>query len=71
MSVLISDPALDEDAAERIRRLLTDTGAQQAVEQLVQDRWELAEQALTSAPFAPPAIGVLRDLAHPAMARTT
>ncbi|MBB5109971.1 polyprenyl synthetase family protein [Streptomyces spectabilis] len=69
LSVLIGDPALGEIAASRIRRLLTDTGAQAAVEQLIQDRWEQAEQVLARAPFSPPAINVLRELAHTALAR--
>ncbi|MFD3657856.1 polyprenyl synthetase family protein [Streptomyces sp. NPDC058620] len=67
---LLGNPALEEDGANRLRRVLTATGAPAAVEHLIQARCEQAEQALAQAPFPDSVSRVLRELARHATART-
>ncbi|MCC2280752.1 polyprenyl synthetase family protein [Streptomyces sp. ET3-23] len=71
LRTLVGDPALDEDGADRIRSILTATGAVQGVEDMITNRRTQAHQALDRAPFPPAATAVLRQLAHTATARTS
>ncbi|MFD3513877.1 polyprenyl synthetase family protein [Streptomyces sp. NPDC058657] len=67
---LLGNPALEEDGANRLRRVLTATGAPAAVEHLIQARCKQAEQALQRAAFPTDVARVLRELARRATART-
>ncbi|WP_426543651.1 hypothetical protein [Streptomyces sp. UG1] len=66
------DPNLDNAGAERIRAVLADTRARDAVEELIEDRCSQALATLEhAAPFPPAAIAVLRQLAAATSRRTT
>ncbi|WP_372412475.1 polyprenyl synthetase family protein [Streptomyces luteireticuli] len=71
MRALVGDPDLDEDSADRVRELLTSTGARDRVEHMIQTRHAQAQQALDYAPFPPAVTTALRDLSHAALTRTT
>ncbi|MER5806640.1 polyprenyl synthetase family protein [Streptomyces sp. NPDC002033] len=67
---LIGNGDLDEDGADRIRAILSGTGARHTVEQMIQSRCEQAERALSQAPFPAAARHALRTLARAATERT-
>ncbi|MFI1801175.1 polyprenyl synthetase family protein [Streptomyces sp. NPDC020379] len=67
---LFGDADLDEESCDRLRGILTATGARAAVEQMIQSRCEQAEQALARAPFPPAARHALHALARAATGRT-
>jgi geranylgeranyl diphosphate synthase, type I len=68
---LIGNPALDEDGAMIVRRILTDTGAVATLETMISERRCQALAQLDDAPFEPAATASLRHLAHAATARTS
>ncbi|PSJ24282.1 geranylgeranyl diphosphate synthase [Streptosporangium nondiastaticum] len=70
LHTLLGNPDLDERGADRIRRLLAETGAPATVEQLIQSRCAQAEQALDHDAFPPAARTALRGLARQAAVRT-
>ncbi|MFD0357735.1 polyprenyl synthetase family protein [Streptomyces sp. NPDC127110] len=71
LTSLIGDADLDEDGVERIRGILSDTGARHAVEQMIRTRCERADRALAQAPLPPAARQALRTLARAATGRTS
>ncbi|CAM5273377.1 polyprenyl synthetase family protein [Streptomyces abikoensis] len=70
LRALLGDPGLDERGAGRIRRLLAETGAPAAVEELIRSRCAQAERALDHDAFPPAARTALRELAREAAVRT-
>lgn len=71
LHTLIGDPALDEADADRVRRVLTATGAREEVERMISTRCAQAHHVLDTEPFPPAATAVLRQLADSAVARTS
>lgn len=71
LNTLIGDPALDEAEADRVRVVLTATGAREEVERMISARRAQALQVLDTAPFPPAATAALRQLADAAAARTS
>lgn len=65
----VGDPALDADGVDRVRTLLTDLGAVQAVEQRIAALTGSALDALSTAPVAEPAASQLAELAVTATRR--
>ncbi|MFD8982932.1 polyprenyl synthetase family protein [Streptomyces sp. NPDC059564] len=70
LTSLIGDADLDEDGLDRVRGILSITGARHAVEQMIQTRCEQADQALDQALFPPTAHHALRTLARSVTGRT-
>ncbi len=68
---LIGDPCLDEAGAERVRDVFAETGARDAVEEMIEIRYRQSLKALEDAPFTAEAIDALRDLARTATRRTS
>jgi geranylgeranyl diphosphate synthase type I len=68
---LVANPSLDEHGASRIRSVMEETGAREAVEKMISDRLTRALNVLDAAPFPPHATAALRQLAHSAATRTT
>jgi geranylgeranyl diphosphate synthase type I len=60
---LIANPALTQSEAEQVRRVIDDTGAREAVEQLIDRRMQTALRALEEAPVTGEAASALRVLA--------
>lgn len=67
---LIGDPALDAGQIAALQQTIIDTGALDRVEALITRYAGQADHALRGAPLGTHAVGVLRDLAHDATART-
>lgn len=70
MDELIGDPELDDAQIGALQQTIIDTGALARVEALITQFSDEADRALRGAPLGTPAVGVLRDLAHDATART-
>ncbi|MFM9456131.1 polyprenyl synthetase family protein [Streptomyces europaeiscabiei] len=68
---LLGAPRLDEAGADRIRGLLTATGAQDAVEDMIGTLRAQALRVLKTAPFPPCPLANLRQLTAIATARTS
>ena len=66
---LVGDPDLDTCDVERVRSLLTSTGARAAVEAMIAERCRQAIGALDIAPLDRAATVLLRELATAAVAR--
>ena len=66
---LLGDPALSHEGVERLREVITDTGALDFVEALVRQRAAEASAALNGVPIEPDAANVLRVLATAATER--
>jgi geranylgeranyl diphosphate synthase type I len=66
---LLGDPKLEHAGVERLREVITETGALDYVEALVRRRAEEASDALDGAPIEPEATAVLRGLATAATER--
>ncbi|MFE0062889.1 polyprenyl synthetase family protein [Streptomyces sp. NPDC059003] len=60
---LVGNPALDEGGAALVRRILRETGADRAVEDMIRERYARALHALEHAPFPAETLPVLRKLA--------
>lgn len=67
----LGNRALTAAEASRMRRILTDTGAQATVENLISECYEQALAALDHAPIQPTAATVLRTMADAAVTRTS
>ncbi|MFG1795823.1 polyprenyl synthetase family protein [Nocardia sp. NPDC049149] len=67
----LGNPGLSERDADRIRRVVTDTGAREAVEQMIDSRVSQALAALDVGTLEPDAEGALRRLVHTAANRST
>lgn len=67
---LIGDPELDAEQIGALQHTIIDTGALARVETLITQYSNEADRALRGAPLGTTAVGVLRDLAHDATART-
>jgi geranylgeranyl diphosphate synthase type I len=67
----LGDPGLDVDDVERLREIITSTGALAEVERMIDDRTTRALEALGSPGLDPVAVGVLTELAQIATARST
>jgi geranylgeranyl diphosphate synthase type I len=65
----LGDPSLDADGVRRIRAVVRETGALDAVEDMITKAADAARAALASAPVADPAAGVLDDLVTAATSR--
>jgi geranylgeranyl diphosphate synthase type I len=68
---LIGDPGLDEAGADQVRDVFADTGARDAVEEMIEARYRQSVKALEEAPFTAEAIDALQDLARSATRRTS
>lgn len=71
LHALVGDPRLDEDAAARIRHIITATGARAAVEDMIRVRREQAGRALLTVPVAPAVEQSLQEFADAVTGRTT
>ncbi|GGV58125.1 polyprenyl synthetase family protein [Streptomyces spectabilis] len=71
LATLLGDPGLDDTGADRIRRVLTATGARESVERMISTRHAQALDALQAASLPAAATGTLRQLADAATARTS
>lgn len=67
---LIGDPTLDEGQIAALQQTIADTGALERVERLISAYSDDADRALRAAPLGTSAVGMLRDLAREATART-
>ncbi|MFJ1747284.1 polyprenyl synthetase family protein [Streptomyces sp. NPDC088116] len=65
----LGNRALTPAEASEMRQVLTDTGAQATVENLISERYEQALAALDHAPLRPAAAGILRTMATAAASR--
>ncbi|MFJ4845536.1 MULTISPECIES: polyprenyl synthetase family protein [unclassified Streptomyces] len=70
LDTLLGRPELDEHGAEQVRRVLRETGALDAVEDMIRLRRQQALQALADAPFPAPAADAARRLLHSLAERT-
>jgi geranylgeranyl diphosphate synthase type I len=68
---LVGDPDLDEQGATTIRKVLEETGARQAVEDMITHRHREALAALANPTFPPAVTEALHKIAHSALARTS
>ena len=71
LHTLIGNPALDEADADRVRLVLTATGAREEVERMISTRYAQALHVLDTESFPPVASAALRQLADAAVARTS
>ncbi|UXY27093.1 polyprenyl synthetase family protein [Streptomyces sp. HUAS TT20] len=71
LRALIGDPGLDEAGAEEVRALFASTGARDAVEHMIDDRYRQAVRALETAPFTAAAVTALKQLAVTATRRNS
>ncbi|CAL9338823.1 polyprenyl synthetase family protein [Streptomyces sp. NPDC095602] len=71
LRALVGRPDLDEEGAERVRRVLRQTGARDTVEKMIGQRYEAALTALDTDLLAPPVAHALRRIAARAVIRTT
>ncbi|GCD41917.1 polyprenyl synthetase family protein [Streptomyces paromomycinus] len=67
---LVGDPHLDEEQAETVRAILTDTGARDRIENLIDTQHRTALRALDAAPLPGAAAEALRDVARTLTERT-
>ncbi|MEH1102111.1 polyprenyl synthetase family protein [Micromonospora sp. CPCC 205561] len=67
---LFGDPALDDDGAAELRKIIEGTGARERIEGMIRVRAEAALAALESVPVTAEARAVLADLAAQAVDRT-
>lgn len=67
----LGNDGLTEEQAATVRAVITGTGARQAVERMINRRYERALARLRATTLAPAAAGVLRHLAESAVRRTT
>ena len=67
---LLGDPDLDATQIAALQRTISDTGAWDRVERLIEEYAREADRALSGAPLGNAAVGELRDLARAATART-
>ncbi|MFE5207254.1 polyprenyl synthetase family protein [Streptomyces sp. NPDC056600] len=70
LDTLTGRPELDEHGAERVRRVLRETGAAEAVEDMIRLRRRQALQALADAALPAPAAEAARQLLHGVVERT-
>ncbi|WP_190094855.1 polyprenyl synthetase family protein [Streptomyces melanogenes] len=70
LRLLLGCPHLTDDQAAVARNIITATGARDTIEQMITDRRQQAERALTHSPIPPATAAVLRHLAHTATRRT-
>ncbi|WP_033253270.1 polyprenyl synthetase family protein [Kitasatospora phosalacinea] len=71
LRTLVGDPLLDETGAAEVRALFARTGARDAVERMIDDRYRQALHALESAPLTPGATADLKHLARKATRRNS
>lgn len=71
LRTLIGDPLLDEAGAEEVRAVFAATGARNAVERMIDERYGQALRALESAPFTAGATAALQHLALSATRRNS
>ncbi|MEV0253423.1 polyprenyl synthetase family protein [Streptomyces sp. NPDC050732] len=71
LRALIGDPNLEEAGAAEVRDVFAATGAREAVEHMIDDRYRQALQALDAAPFAAGATTALKHLARTATRRNS
>lgn len=71
LRALVGDPQLDADGLEEILAVFAATGAADAVESMIHDRYDQALRALETAPFAPAAITTLKHFARTAIWRNS
>ncbi|MFF4012718.1 polyprenyl synthetase family protein [Streptomyces sp. NPDC001717] len=71
LHTLLGDPGLDETGADRLRGVLTDTGARDEVEGMINARRAQAFRVLDKAPFPAGVTASLRQLTDIATARTS
>ncbi|MER7462463.1 polyprenyl synthetase family protein [Streptomyces sp. NPDC097981] len=71
LHTLIGDPFLDESGAEEVRAVFEATGAREAVERMIDDRYWEALRALDTAPFTAEATTTLKYLARKATRRNS
>jgi len=69
LTAALGDPGLSTDDVERVRRVIVDSGALDAVEHLIDDLAVRAHALLDLADLSEPGRGVLTDLAHAAVDR--
>ncbi|GAA3722216.1 polyprenyl synthetase family protein [Streptomyces tremellae] len=69
LHTLVGDPGLTRRQAKEVRRVLEETGAREAVEEMIEERRAQALRALDDAPFTRQAIACLRELARTATVR--
>ncbi|WP_229886967.1 polyprenyl synthetase family protein [Streptomyces subrutilus] len=67
----LGNPYLTCAEAARMRQIITDTGAQATVENLITERYEQALAVLDHAPLRPPAVAFLRTMAAAVATRTS
>ncbi|WP_369374232.1 polyprenyl synthetase family protein [Promicromonospora sp. Populi] len=70
LSAALGDPGLSDEDVARVRGIIVDSGALDAVEQLIDDLAVRADAMLGLADLAEPGRSVLTDLAHAAVDRT-
>jgi geranylgeranyl diphosphate synthase type I len=71
LRTLIGDTGLDETGAEEVRAIFAATGARDAVERLIDDRYRQALGVLDAAPFTADAVTALKHLAATATRRNS
>ncbi|CAM5304236.1 polyprenyl synthetase family protein [Streptomyces griseomycini] len=71
LRTLIGDPQLDETGAEEVRAIFAATGARDAVERMIDDRYRRALGVLDTAPFTADAVTALRHLSTTATRRNS
>ncbi|MFD9393299.1 polyprenyl synthetase family protein [Streptomyces sp. NPDC060000] len=71
LRTLIGDPGLDETGAEEVRAIFAATGARDAVERMIDDRYRRALGVLDSAPFTTDAVTALKHLSATATRRNS
>ncbi|WP_030611919.1 polyprenyl synthetase family protein [Streptomyces sclerotialus] len=70
LRALIGDPRLGEREAAEVRAILTSTGARDAVERMIEERYRQALDALAAAPFPADAVRTLEAVAEATVHRT-
>ncbi|GAA0450466.1 polyprenyl synthetase family protein [Streptomyces olivaceiscleroticus] len=70
LRALIGNPRLGEHEAAEARDILTRTGARAAVEQMIEERYRQALDALAAAPFPPGVVHTLETVAEATVHRT-
>lgn len=70
LQTLVGTPELDATGADRVRDILFATGSHDAVEAMIEARYQQALSSLARAPFPPAATSALYEIARAATART-